>query len=593
MEATRPGERSDGAVMRAASREARPLGGIAAALLVGLCGALLFYDGAPLTLGVVAVAIAFVAVGLALVLTARVAKLEAANREIAKAGDRLVEAIGSFEDGFALFDAAERLVLLNAAMQRMHPGLATRLQPGMTAAEAVTIYARAAGTEDLDADDPVWLADRMAAFRNPQGSDRVARTRDGRWLRYIVRPTPSGGRVLLHADVSSVREREQRLHRVTQALERTGSDLDAALSNIAQGVCLFDAEQRLVLANRRYVELYGMPAERIVPGITLREIMQLSVKIGNYPPDRAEQVIADRLAIAAGRERRVITQTIATGRAIEVIHQPLPAGGFVATYTDITDRQQVITELRAAKEAAEEASRAKSQFLATMSHELRTPLNAIIGFSEMVAAETYGPAGSPRYVEYARDIRRSGVHLLDLINGILDTAKIEAGRYTLEEEIAEPAAMVEVCMAMIRPHAQDAGVALTATVDPRLPPLYVDRRATVQVLLNLLSNAVKFTPAGGRVEVIAAPEPDGGCLLQVADTGVGIAPHMLARLFEPFVQGDPMLSRRHPGTGLGLSISRSLMELHGGTLSLDSAPDRGTTARARFPVHRLRPMNQV
>jgi signal transduction histidine kinase len=586
MEATRPVQLPDGEAVRSALRALPPLAVVVALVLAGLLGALLLREEiGGLTLFLVIV-IGLLVAGFALTLAHRLARLEAANRALELAHDRVVEAIGSADDGFALFDAAERLVLINPAMHRMHPGLGVR--PGATAEETVKTYARTAGTEELNADDPAWLAGRMASFRSSHGSDRFVRTRDGRWLRYVVRPTPSGGRVVLHADVSAMREREERLHRVTKALERTGGDLDAALSNIAQGICLFDAEQRLVLANRRYVELYGMPPERIVPGITLREIMQLSARIGNYPTDRAEQVVADRLAIADGRERRVFNQTLAGGRVIEVVHQPLSPGGFVATYTDVTERQRAITELRAAKEAAEEASRAKSQFLATMSHELRTPLNAIIGFSEMVAAETYGPAGSPRYVEYARDIRRSGIHLLDLINGILDTAKIEAGRYVLEEDTVPIATVVEVCLAMMRPHAEEARVTLAATVDPGLPPLYIDRRATVQVLLNLLSNAVKFTPGGGRVALAAALDADGRCLLQITDTGVGIAPQMLGRLFEPFVQGDPMLSRRHPGTGLGLSISRSLMELHGGTLSLDSTPGRGTIARAHFPAHRLR-----
>jgi signal transduction histidine kinase len=135
--------------------------------------------------------------------------------------------------------------------------------------------------------------------------------------------------------------------------------------------------------------------------------------------------------------------------------------------------------------------------------------------------------------------------------------------------------------------ASEARVQLSAKLDPTLPPLLVDRRATVQVLLNLLSNAVKFTSAGGRVEIAVALATDGGCTFTVTDTGVGIAPDTLARLFEPFVQGDPMLSRRHPGSGLGHSISRSLMELHGGTLILESALGRGTTARATFPPGRI------
>jgi signal transduction histidine kinase len=518
----------------------------------------------------------------------RSARLEATLRQARVAREQFTEAIQSIDEGFALFGPDERLLLINRAMERMHPGLVGKLVPGTSAEEVLKIYAQSGATELLDPEDAAWFAERMAAYRKPEGSDRVVRARDGRWFRFIIRPTPSGGRVLVHVDYSAARDREERLRRVTSALERTGNDLDAALSNIVQGVCLFDAEARLILANRRYIELYNLPAERIVPGISMVDIMRLSVAVGNYPAERGEQMLAERMAVVAARERRTFTQALASGRVVEVVHQPLPTGGFVATYADITERQRTITELRAAKEAAEDASRAKSQFLATMSHELRTPLNAIIGFSEMIAGETYGPAGSPRYVEYARDIRRSGVHLLDLINGILDTAKIEAGRYVLQEESVDAGAIVEVCLAMLRPHADEAKVKLVVEVDPDLPPLWVDRRAIVQVLLNLLSNAVKFTPAGGRVEIAAVRAADGGGAYRVVDTGVGIPAATLDQLFEPFVQGDPTLSRRHPGTGLGLAISRSLMALHGGSLTLESTPGQGTIARAAFPPHRLR-----
>jgi len=558
------------------------VGGLVAVVSCAVLGGVA-WDAALASFGAAAAIVGAVALAANRVL--RGVRRSGEARDLARG--QLIEAIESLGEGFALFDAKERLVLVNGAMQRMHPGLENLLRSGMSAQAVVQVYARSAQTEILDADDPDWLAGQMRRFRDPRGTDRVVLTRDGRWLRYVVRPTPSGGRVVLHADVTDVHERENRLRRVTNALERTGGDLDAALSNIAQGVCLFDAEARLILANRRVIEMYSLPPERIVPGVTLREIMDLAVGAGSYEPARGGPAAADRLAMVDRPERRSFLQTLTNGRVIEVVHQPLTGGGFVVTYADMTERQQVITELRNAKEAAEQASRAKSQFLATMSHELRTPLNAIIGFSEMIAGETYGPVGSPRYIEYSRDIRRSGIHLLDLINGILDTAKIEAGRYVLQEETVAVSAIVEVCLAMIRPHAEDARVGLTVAVAPALPNLRIDRRAAVQVLLNLLSNAVKFTPANGRVQIDANLRPDGDVVLQVRDTGVGIAPDIQARLFEPFVQGDPMVSRRHPGTGLGLSISRSLMELHGGSLVLNSRPGEGTTAEARFPAMRV------
>jgi PAS domain S-box-containing protein len=260
----------------------------------------------------------------------------------------------------------------------------------------------------------------------------------------------------------------------------------------------------------------------------------------------------------------------------------------IATLRDVSERKRVEAELIAAKQAAESANEAKSAFLAKMSHELRTPLNAIIGFSDIIRSRLFGDAAVDRYVGYAEDIHASGEHLLAVINDILDMAKIEAGRFELQEEPLDPAGLADEALRFVRPQAERRSVALLSEVPAGLPLLLGDRRAIRQVLINLLSNAVKFTEPGGRV-VLSAEAGDGGLSLRVSDTGIGIAPEALARIFEPFRQGDERLSRAFQGTGLGLSISRSLMDLHGGALSVASEPGRGTRVSAVFPASRLVP----
>jgi two-component system cell cycle sensor histidine kinase PleC len=243
---------------------------------------------------------------------------------------------------------------------------------------------------------------------------------------------------------------------------------------------------------------------------------------------------------------------------------------------------RTIAERKRAEDAAEAANRAKSEFLANMSHELRTPLNAIIGFSDMMKGQLLGPIGSVRYIEYARDIHSSGTHLLSLINDVLDMSKIEAGRYTIHPEPLDASEMLRTCERLVRVRASEAGVALGIAAAQELP-LNADARALKQILLNLLTNAIKFTPSGGSVSLSAGRENDG-VVFRVADTGCGIPAEDLPRIGRRFEQVDNALTRKGEGTGLGLALCRALVELHGGTLTLESTVDVGTTVTVWIPL---------
>jgi len=243
-------------------------------------------------------------------------------------------------------------------------------------------------------------------------------------------------------------------------------------------------------------------------------------------------------------------------------------------------------ELADALRQAAAASEAKSRFLAAMSHELRTPLNAIIGFSDIMRNEMFGAHSDPRYRVYADDVHRSGDHLLRLINDILDFSKIEVGQLPLHDDVFDPRDTVVEAVRMVRGQAEAAGVALGYDAAGDAPLLRGDERRVRQVLLNLLSNAIKFTPRDGTTQVTLRRDGDG-LAIAVADTGIGIAPADIARAFEPFRQVDNRLARKYEGTGLGLPLSERLMVLHGGTLAIESAVDRGTTVTMRFPAARV------
>ncbi len=258
----------------------------------------------------------------------------------------------------------------------------------------------------------------------------------------------------------------------------------------------------------------------------------------------------------------------------------------IGTIHDVTEERIAEETLRSARDEAERASNAKTEFLATISHELRTPLNAIIGFSDVILEGMFGPLENPRYDEYVRDINESGRHLLELINDILDLAKAEAGRLELHEEATNLAMIVDISVKLFRERAERSGMDLVVAVPETIPALHADSRKLRQMLLNLLSNAVKFTPDNGRVEVRIELRDDGGVDLVVEDTGIGMSHDDMERAFEVFGQADSTLTRRYEGTGLGLPLARAVVRLHGGDLLMRSQPGKGTMVTARFPADR-------
>ena len=250
------------------------------------------------------------------------------------------------------------------------------------------------------------------------------------------------------------------------------------------------------------------------------------------------------------------------------------------------------SELRAARDAAIVADRSKSEFLANMSHELRTPLNAVIGFSDLMRAEVFGKLGDDRYRGYAEDIQSAAAHLLAIINDILDLAKIDAGSMELHEGDVDLAALCAAALTIIRPRALKAGIALDASSVPARAVIWADERLLKQAVINLLSNAVKFSPPGNTVHLAVALHgtvaDEAPIVITVSDHGIGMRAEDIPRVLKPFVQIDGALQRRYDGTGLGLPLTNSIVEIHGGTLTIDSTPGVGTTVTIRLPAVRRR-----
>ncbi len=254
--------------------------------------------------------------------------------------------------------------------------------------------------------------------------------------------------------------------------------------------------------------------------------------------------------------------------------------------SEVVDRKMTEHVQSAALHEAELANKAKSAFLANMSHELRTPLNSIIGFSEMMDQAIFGQIDNEKYQGYIKDIHFSGSHLLTLINDVLDISKIEANSMLLDESEVDVAEMIHSCTTMVHALIEGKDQNFTLQMPDDCPDLICDELRIKQVIINLLSNAIKFTPLKGDIGMHVTIEDDCAMTFKISDTGIGIAEESLEKVFEPFSQVEDIETRTIQGTGLGLALVRSLVELHGGTISIDSTPNKGTEISIYFPAER-------
>jgi signal transduction histidine kinase len=499
------------------------------------------------------------------------------EHEIAEKSALLSAALETMDQGMLVLDPDMRVRIWNRHLAESLNLPHDALRIGMTAGEFVkTLVTHAGRSSDVSEDE---IADRVEEFRSGQTRTLKSPEVRGRVLERRSRRMPDGGFVVTYSDVTEATRRENELADKSQLLAAT-------LDNMDQGLIVIDHRHQVKLWNHRVVDMFSLPPEVLRAGRPFAEVLRYFIESAGTSPDKVEAELAARLVELESNPVRVLERHRADGRVIERRRRVMPQGGSVITYGDATARKHGEVALRRAKEEAEIASRSKTEFLANMSHELRTPLNAIIGFSDIMTREIFGPLGQERYVEYARDIHTSGQHLLNLINDVLDIAKIEHNKTELAEETVDVPEAVEACLRLMRDRAVAAGVETAARMPPDLPRLFADGRRLKQILLNLISNAVKFTPAGGRVEVRASADLTGFRLV-VADTGIGIAAADIETALSPFGQIDSSLARRYEGTGLGLPLARSMAELHGGRLEIESSPGAGTAITVWLPPSRI------
>ncbi|MHA7773642.1 PAS domain-containing sensor histidine kinase [Roseibium sp. M-1] len=383
-----------------------------------------------------------------------------------------------------------------------------------------------------------------------------------------------------------------------------------AIETISEAFVLWNAKNELVICNSNYQALHSLPNTVVKPGTPYKDVMAAASNA-----EVAPQPVSVRQR--GGAPDGSYEAQLEDGRWLQISERRTKDGGFVSVGTDITALKKheeklmesekrlknTVSDLQKSRQTleiqarqlvemadkyqeektnAEAANKAKSEFLANISHELRTPLNAIIGFSDIMTQEMFGPVGTDRYSDYCKDIYSSGTYLLNVINDILDMSKIEAGRMTIETEAVSAAAVAADASRIVTGAATEKNITVTADVGDTLM-VEADKRALKQILLNLLANAVKFTPDNGTVTLRARPRGDK-LHFEVSDTGIGISERDIERLAQPFVQVENQFTKTHQGSGLGLAIARSLVELHGGKLTLRSEVKKGTTVSFTLPL---------
>ncbi len=373
------------------------------------------------------------------------------------------------------------------------------------------------------------------------------------------------------------------------ALRRENAILRETLDAIDGTVVVYDPDRLFVLANRAYHTFFPhLPSDTDLRGLRYEEVLGLSLQAGTVVDPRA---VTDPSAFTAARIREFDepeappreVRDPRTNRWYMIRVQRTPAGNRVALRVEITDQKRMQEDLRLAQEAAEQASRAKSQFLAAVSHDLRTPLNAVINFAHLMAEEIHGPIGAPEYAEYAQTIMQSGTGLLAQIDEVLEFARADAGQMDLNRQWVNVRALIQSLTRNLAADATKVGVRLEAELPPVLPPILGDRPRLWKALSALIGNAITLTSNGGAVRITAAQADKDWLEIGIADSGNGMSPDDIARFQIPFeaLSADGVQLR---GIGLGLPLAYKIIRAHGGDLHFETDAGAGSRAAIRLPV---------
>lgn len=498
---------------------------------------------------------------------------------------RMMHALDVMADGFALFDPQDRLVVYNRKYVDYSPHIADLILPGAQYEDLLREAIGRGGYVLNGMSAEAYLVHRLQQHHNP-GAPVEAQLADGRWILINEMRTVDGGIVKTRSDITQMKLREFDLLRISRELHLKNAQFDVALNNMIQGLCMFDSEQRLIVCNRRYLEMYGFSPDVVKPGIRLYDIMRYSVSLGNYTQDEGDRALAERPDPTKLRHRVTIKQRLKDGRVIAVMNEPMMDGCTIATYQDITETENYAEQMREYTQKLERSNRELQDFAYVASHDLQEPLRKIEAFGDRLT------------VRYGKDLPEDGQMFLDrmqnaagrmrrLINDLLDYSRVTTK--------AKPFTTVDLndilagVLSDLQIRIDEAGGKVIAQ---ELPKIDADATQMRQLLQNLLANALKFRKPDCSpivtvtAEMVMQPaltgQPQRTLILKIADNGIGFDNRYKDQIFTIFQRLHGRLE--YEGTGVGLATVRKIVERHKGEIDADGRPGEGATFTVKLPA---------
>lgn len=508
------------------------------------------------------------------------------------ARERMMHALDVMADGFALFDANDRLVVYNRNYVKTKPLVEDLIVPGI-AFETMLRSAVERGTYVTNGmDTEAYFQQRMHFHRNP-GTPYEVHLTDGRWILVSEKRTADGGIVGIRSDITEMKSREFDLLRISRKLHAKNAHFDLALNNMIQGLCMFDSEQRLIVCNRRYLELYGFSADVVKPGIQLYDIMKYSVSLGNYTAEEAERALAERPDPSRLKQRTTIKQRLKDGRTIAVMNEPMPDGGSIATYHDITEIETHAQALQAHAHRLEISNRELQEFAYVASHDLQEPLRKIEAFSDRLIRKYRStlPDDGQMFIDR---MQNAAGRMRQLITALLAYSRVSSKNHEFSSVDLGGALSEVISDLQIRIEEVKGQV-----IAEKLPTIEADPTQIRQLLQNILSNALKFRKENvapiiritGKIEASATPieHSSGQVVLTVEDNGIGFDNAYKEQIFKIFQRLHGKME--YEGTGIGLATCRKIVDRHDGTIDANGRPGEGTTFTIVLPVMRVSKAN--
>jgi signal transduction histidine kinase len=497
---------------------------------------------------------------------------------------RLTHALDVMADGFALYDANDRIVLYNRKYVDYSPRAADIIMPGASK-EDILRHSIKGGAFILNGmTEDQYFNWRLERHRNPTEPTEVQLT-DGRWLLITEKRTNDGGIVGTRSDITELKLREIEMLRISQQLHARNLQFDTALTNMVQGLCMFDKHQKLIVVNKRYLDIYGFSAEVVKPGITLRELMQYSVSLGNYTTEEAERALAERNDPSQLSRRSIIKQRLKDGRVIAVMNEPMSDGGTIATYQDVTETEKNASMMFLYTQKLEHSNRELADFAYVASHDLQEPLRKIEAFGERLVNKYSSilPDDGRMFVDR---MQNAAGRMRKLINDLLSYSRVTTDAKAFQKTSLTKVLTEVISDLQIRVEETDAKIEFGD-----LPSIECDPMQMRQLLQNLLGNALKFRKSDVtpiiKVSADIVPRPEGDStpahiLLKIADNGIGFDNQFKDQIFTIFQR---LHSRNeYEGTGIGLATVRKIVERHSGTIDADGQLNVGATFYVTIPL---------